>query len=94
MAQCPDGGWCPSGVHTGANIIFARDTDSAIECTLRNFADDTRLKLSGVTDTLEQRGTIHRDLDTLKSFICVTLKNFDEANWKAPNLTWGNPKHG
>ena len=41
--------------------ILINDTDNGIECTLRQFADDT--KLSGVVKTLEEREAIQRDLD-------------------------------
>ncbi|KAK4815628.1 hypothetical protein QYF61_005190 [Mycteria americana] len=44
--------------------ICVNDTDSGIECTLRKFADDT--KLNGAVDLLEAEDVIKRDLDKLE----------------------------
>jgi len=43
--------------------IFISDTNSEIECTLRKFADNT--KMSGAVDTPEGWHAIKRDLEKL-----------------------------
>jgi len=53
-----------SVLRTGLFNVFVGDMDSGIECTLRKFAEDT--KLCGVIDTLEGRDAIQRDLDRLR----------------------------
>ena len=44
--------WCSSGVSTGTDAVHG-DMDSGIECTLRKFANDS--KLCGVVNTLKGR---------------------------------------
>ena len=47
-------------------IIFISSINSGVECTLRKFADDT--KLWGAISTLEERNAIQRDLDRLEQW--------------------------
>ncbi|GAB0188154.1 cAMP-dependent protein kinase inhibitor alpha [Grus japonensis] len=64
---------------TGQGFLncFVSDMDSGIECTLRKFADDT--KLCGEVEILD---TIQRDLDRLERWACANLMKFSKAKCK------------
>ncbi|GAB0183650.1 mitochondrial enolase superfamily member 1 [Grus japonensis] len=83
----------PQGLILGLVLfnILVSNMDSGIECTLRKFADDT--KLCGVVDMLEGRDAIQWDPDRLERWDRVNCMKFNKAKCKVLHRGWGNPKH-
>jgi len=65
--------------------------DSGVECTLRQFADNT--KLCGAVNTLEGRDVVQRDLGRLERWARANCMKFNKARCKVLHMGCGNPKH-
>ena len=69
--------------------IFISVTDSAIECTLSKFVDDTNL--CGAVDMPVWQDTIQRDLNRLKQWAQENFMMFSKSKCKVLPVGHGNP---
>jgi len=71
--------------------IFVGNMDRGIECTLINFADNT--KLCGAVNMLEARDAFQKDLDRLERWACANLRKVNKPMCKVLHTGQGNIKH-
>ncbi|TRZ23724.1 hypothetical protein HGM15179_003375, partial [Zosterops borbonicus] len=87
----------PGGVPQGSVLglvlfnIFIGDMDSAFQCTLSEFTDDTQM--CDAVNMLEAGNNTQRDLVRFERWAEVILMKFNNAKCEVLHLVWGSPKN-
>ncbi|KAK4813150.1 hypothetical protein QYF61_013115 [Mycteria americana] len=71
--------------------IFSNNLDAGVECTIRKFADDT--KLEGAVDSFEGQEALQRDLDRLEHWAMINGIKFNKSKCQILHLGWRNARH-
>ncbi|KAK4818200.1 hypothetical protein QYF61_008584, partial [Mycteria americana] len=71
--------------------IFINDLEAGVECTISEFADDT--KLGGAVESFEGQEDLQRDLDRLKHWAMINGMKFNKLKCWILHLGWSNAGH-
>jgi len=69
-------------------LLFVSDLDAGFECTINQFADDT--KLGGAVDSLEGQEVLQRDLDRLEHWARINEMKFNKSKRRILRLGQSN----
>ena len=70
---------------------FINNQDTGVQCTMRKFADDTKLR--GAVDCLEGQEVLQKHLDRLKNLTTINGMKFNKFKCQILRLGWSNTGH-
>jgi len=81
---------CSSGFNPRASSIqYINDLNAAVQSTISNFADDT--KLGGAAS--EGQKDLQKGLDRLEHWAIINGMKFNNSKCQIHNLGWSNTRH-